>query len=66
MEQPEQPGYRKAFDQRLEAIDDHVVRMFGLVAEAIAAATDALLRGDAEAAQAVADDDAAIDRLEHE
>jgi phosphate transport system protein len=62
----EQIGYRRAFDERLGAIDGQVARMFGLVAEAVAAATGALLRGDREAAQAVADQDAAVDRLERE
>lgn len=59
-------GNRRAFDERLEAIDGQVVRLFALVAESVAAATAALLRGDREAAIAAAGQDAAVDRLERE
>jgi phosphate transport system protein len=62
----DQSGLRKAFDDRLETIDGQIVQMFVLVTEAVAAASDALLRGgDRESARVVVRQDAAIDRIEH-
>ena len=55
---------RRRFHQQLDAIDAKVIRLFALVTEGVAAATDALLSGDADAARALTDQDAAIDELE--
>ena len=55
---------RRRFHQQLDAIDAKVIRLFALVTEGVAAATDALLSGDADAARALADQDAVIDELE--
>jgi phosphate transport system protein len=55
---------RKRFHQQLEEIDTKVVRLFALVTESVAAATDALLAGDAEAAVVLAGRDRTVDRLE--
>lgn len=55
---------RKRFHQQLEDIDTKVVRLFALVTESVAAATDALLGGDAEAARQLAGRDTLVDRLE--
>lgn len=54
---------RVAFHRDLQLIEDRVTRLFALVAEGLAAATDALLSGDREAARAVAAKDAEIDEL---
>src|SRR3546814_10998323 len=56
------PGYRSAvtepgselrrrFHHELDAIDAKVIRLFALVTESVAAATDALLADDVEAAR---------------
>ena len=55
---------RKRFHQQLEDIDTKVVHLFALVTESVAAATDALLSGDAEAARELAGRDTLVDRLE--
>jgi phosphate transport system protein len=57
---------RKAFTGALEAIGDRVTRLFALVSESLAAATDAFLAGDREQAIAIAEHDAEIDQLEAE
>lgn len=60
-----QPGHqeRQAFGRELEAIDAKVIELFTMVAEDLPRATDALLNGDSEAAQALAERDRAIDDL---
>ena len=60
-----QPGRqeRQAFDRELEAIEAKVIELFAMVAEDLPRATDALLNGDSEAAQALAERDRAIDAL---
>jgi len=57
---------RKAYTGTLEAIGDRVSRLFALVSESLAAATDTFLAGDREQALAIAAHDAEIDALEHE
>jgi phosphate transport system protein len=63
---PEGHEYRKQFDRELADIDAKVIRLFALVTEAIAAATDALLTGDRDTAQATRDSDAVVDQLERD
>ena len=60
-----QPGRqeRQAFDRELEAIEAKVIELFAMVAEDLPRASDALLNGDSEAAQALAERDRAIDAL---
>lgn len=57
---------RKAFHDELDNIDRQVSRLFAMVSESLAAATDTFLAGDRESAQAVKDRDAFIDELEGE
>jgi phosphate transport system protein len=57
---------RKAFHDELENIDRHVSRLFAMVSESLAAATDTFLAGDRETALAVKDRDVFIDELEQE
>ncbi|MGE3620560.1 MAG: phosphate signaling complex protein PhoU [Acidimicrobiia bacterium] len=54
---------RVGFHKRLDAITQKVVRLFALVTEGVASATDALLGDDAEAARRVAAGEAEIDGL---
>ena len=54
---------RVAFHQDLEEIDRKVVQLFALVSESLAAATDAFLVGDREAAKRIVDHDHLIDSL---
>jgi phosphate transport system protein len=54
---------RVAFHQEMNEIDQKVVRLFALVSEGVAAATDALLDGDREAAKSLMDRDKVIDSL---
>ena len=54
---------RVAFHQEMNEIDQKVVRLFALVSEGVAAATDALLAGDREAARSLVDRDKVIDSL---
>jgi phosphate transport system protein len=54
---------RKNFHQELDAIRDDIIRMAGMVTEAMASATQALLAGDLEAADAIIEGDDAIDAL---
>jgi phosphate transport system protein len=56
--------YRKLFDEQLAEIDRRVIRLFALVSEAVAGATEAFLSGDRAAGQAAADQDALVDELE--
>lgn len=63
-----QPGseLRRRFHQQLEEIDARVIRLFALVIESVAAATDTLLGGDVEAARELARQDAIVDQLERD
>lgn len=51
---------------RIEHIDREIIRLFALVGEGVAGATDSLLSGDREAARALADSDETIDLLYRE
>jgi phosphate transport system protein len=57
---------RKRFHQQLEDIDTKVVRLFALVTESVAAATDSLLSVDADYARRLADRDSLVDKLEED
>jgi phosphate transport system protein len=54
---------RKAFHRDLAEIDNKVIQLFAMVGEGLAAATDALLAGDRDAAKALVDRDLLIDGL---
>ncbi len=54
---------RQRYHRKLEEINDKVVQLFALVGEGIAAATEALLSGDREAARLVVERDSIIDSL---
>jgi len=62
----ERHEFRRLFDQQLSDIDVKVIRLFALVSEAIASATDSLLAGDRAAAEATAERDAFVDQLEQD
>ncbi len=55
---------RKRFRQELEDIDARVIRLFALVTEGVAAASESLLASDTEMARRLAGRDALVDRLE--
>ena len=55
---------QRRFHQVLDEIDAKVIRLFALVSEGVAAATDALLAGDVEAARELAEQDQLVDLLE--
>ena len=55
---------RRRFHQQLDEIDAKVIRLFALVTESVAAATDALLAGDVEAARELTRRDSLVDQLE--
>ncbi len=55
---------QRRFHQVLDEIDGKVIRLFALVSEAVAAATDALLAGDVEAARELTEQDQLVDLLE--
>src|SRR5688500_14525257 len=57
---------RKAYIGALEDIADQVSRLFAMVSEGLAGATDAFLGNDTDQARAVVDRDADIDALEAE
>jgi phosphate transport system protein len=57
---------RRAFTGALESIGTRVSRLFALVSESLAAATEAFLSGDREQAAAIAEHDKQIDQLEAE
>lgn len=57
---------RKAFHDELDHIDRQVSRLFAMVSESLAAATDTFLAGDRETALEVKNRDAFIDELEEE
>lgn len=54
---------RTAFHRDLQRIDEQVLRLFALVSEGLAGATEALLAGDREAARALVARDEMLDRL---
>src|SRR2546421_1316976 len=54
---------RAGFQREMQEIDDKVIRLFALVSEGVAAATDAFLSGDREAANSLVDSDKKIDDL---
>jgi phosphate transport system protein len=56
--------FRRQFDQQLADIDTKVIRLFALVTEAVAAATESLLASDRDTALATADRDSVVDQLE--
>jgi phosphate transport system protein len=60
-----QPGRqeRREFDRELEAIEAKVIELFTMVAEDLPRASDALLNGNSEAAQVLAERDRVIDGL---
>ena len=53
-------------DTALEQIDRKMLQLFALVGESVSGATHALLSGDREAAKAMVDRDAVVDRLYHD
>jgi phosphate transport system protein len=54
---------REEFDRELEAIEAKVIELFGMVAEDLPVATQALLTGSKEAAQVLVEREQAIDAL---
>ena len=54
---------RVEFRRELEEIDHKVIQLFALVSEGVAAATDAFLSGDRDAAKSLMDSDKVIDAL---
>ena len=54
---------RKVFHEELDAIKNATVRMAGRVSEAIVRGTDALLKGDLNAAQALIENEDPIDAM---
>lgn len=61
---PQRHEFRKQFDDQLAEIDAKVIRLFALVTEGIAAATEALLADDTDTAKATAERDTMVDELE--
>jgi phosphate transport system protein len=63
---PSEPpqALRKRFHQQLDDIDARVLRLFALVTEGVAAASESLLAGDTEMARQLTDRDALVDELE--
>jgi phosphate transport system protein len=61
-----QPSHeiRKRFHQQLDEIDAKVIRLFALVTESVAAASDSLLANDTEAARELTERDSLVDQLE--
>jgi phosphate transport system protein len=57
---------RIRFHRQLEEIEAQVVRLFAIVRERVAAATDSFVTGDTEAARAVTSRDVQVDRLERD
>ncbi|MGP7999836.1 MAG: phosphate signaling complex protein PhoU [Streptosporangiaceae bacterium] len=56
-------GSRAEFDRELEAIEAKVIELFGMIAEDLPGATQALLDSSTEAAQVVAEREQVIDAL---
>lgn len=55
---------RKRFHQQLDEIDASVIRLFALVTEGVAAASESLLTSDTEMARRLTGRDALVDQLE--
>jgi phosphate transport system protein len=55
--------HRPEFHRELEAIEANVIELFGMVAEDLPRATDALLTGNSEIVRSLAERDRAIDAL---
>src|SRR5215470_13827408 len=55
--------HRQTFHHELEAIEAQVIELFGMVAEDLPVATDALLTGNSEAVRTLVERDRAIDDL---
>jgi phosphate transport system protein len=55
---------RKRFHQQLDEIDAKVIRLFALVTESVAAASESLLANDTEAARQLTERDSLVDQLE--
>jgi len=55
--------HRQEFHRELEAIEANVIELFGMVAEDLPKATDALLTGNSEIVRTLAQRDRAIDNL---
>jgi phosphate transport system protein len=55
--------HRREFDRRLDAIDIKIIELFAIVCEDLSGATEALLSGRNQAAEHLADRDAAVDDL---
>ncbi|HKA82492.1 MAG TPA: phosphate signaling complex protein PhoU [Acidimicrobiales bacterium] len=66
MSEPFEPSHelRKRFHHQLDEIDARVIRLFALVTEGVAAASESLLSGDTEMARRLAGRDALVDQLE--
>jgi len=60
----EQHELRRGFHQQLEDINARVIRLFALVTEAIATATEVILASDTESARKLAAHDSVLDQLE--
>jgi phosphate transport system protein len=56
-------GYRRDFDQKLEAIEAEVIELFAMIAEDLPQATAALLNGDSTVLPALSGHQQAIDAL---
>ena len=63
MSEPHQE-LRRRFHLQLDAIDAKVIRLFAMVTEGVAAASDALLTGDTDSARALSERDRSLDELE--
>ena len=66
MSEPFEPAQelRKRFHQELDEINARVIRLFALVTEGVAAASESLLASDTEMARRLAGRDALVDQLE--
>ena len=64
--EPFEPSHelRRRFHQQLDDIDARVIRLFALVTEGVAAASESLLAGDTEKARELTERDALVDQLE--
>ena len=64
--EPFEPSHelRKRFHHQLDDIDARVIRLFALVTEGVAAASESLLAGDVEMARQLASRDSLVDQLE--
>lgn len=66
MSEPFEPHHelRRRFHQELDEINARVIRLFALVTEGVAAASESLLAADTEMARMLAGRDALVDQLE--